>query len=79
MEPFVIQRSTLPFPDEEPNFQEQLQTFEVAASKFNHLRSFNLKDLERPNRELKKMSWDDPVSPIDAKNSNGFFVPFFLG
>ena len=27
MEPFVIQRSTLPFRGEEPNFQEQLQNF----------------------------------------------------
>ena len=25
------------------------------------------------------MSWDNPVSPIDAKNSIGFFVQFFLG
>ena len=35
MEPFVIQSSTLPFRGEEPNFQEQLQNFEVAALKFN--------------------------------------------
>ena len=35
LEPFVIQRSTLPFRGEEPNFQEQLQNFEVAAAKFN--------------------------------------------
>jgi hypothetical protein len=25
------------------------------------------------------MSWDNPVSPIDAKNSIGFLVQFFLG
>ena len=25
------------------------------------------------------MSWDNPVSPIDAKNSFGFLVPFFWG
>ena len=35
MEPFVIKRFTLPFRGEEPNFQEQLQSLEVAASKFN--------------------------------------------
>ena len=45
---FVIQRSTLPFQDEEPNFQEQLQYFEVAASFIQHLRLFDLNDLERP-------------------------------
>ena len=27
----------------------------------------------------KKMSWDNPVFPIDTKNSIGFFVQFFLG
>ena len=27
----------------------------------------------------KKISWVNPVSPIDAKNSIGFFVQFFLG
>ena len=32
---FVIQRSILPFRGHEPNFQEQLQNFEVAASKLN--------------------------------------------
>ena len=33
-----------------------------------------------PSENLKKMSWDNPVSPIDdAKNSIGFFVAFFLG
>ena len=26
----------------------------------------------------KKMSWDNPVLPIDTKNSIGFFVQFFL-
>ena len=25
------------------------------------------------------MSWDNPVSPIDAKNSIGFFLQFFGG
>ena len=32
-----------------------------------------------PTENLKKMSWDNPVSPIDAKNSIGFFVAFFWG
>ena len=32
-----------------------------------------------PSENLKKMSWDNPVFPIDAKNSVGFFVAFFLG
>ena len=30
-------------------------------------------------RIQKKMSWDNPVFPIDTKNSIGFFVQFFLG
>ena len=29
LEPFVIQRSTLPFRGQEPNFQAQLQNFNV--------------------------------------------------
>jgi hypothetical protein len=29
------------------------------------------------SENLKKMSWDNPVSLIDAKNSLGFFVAFF--
>ena len=44
VEQFVIQRSTLPFRGEEPNFQEQLQSLEVAASIIQHrlsLTSFN--------------------------------------
>ena len=79
LEPFVIQRSTLPFRGEEPNFQEQLQNFEVAASEFNidrHLTSTTSKGL---SENLKKMSWDSPVSPIDAKNSIGFLGAFFWG
>jgi hypothetical protein len=63
----------------EPNFQEQLQNFEVTASKFNidrHSTSTTSKGL---SENLKKMSWDNPISPIDAKNSIGFFVQFFLG
>ena len=32
-----------------------------------------------PIENSKKMSWDNPVFPIDTKNSIGFFVPFFLG
>ena len=31
------------------------------------------------SENLEKMSWDNPVSPIDAKNSIHFFVQFFLG
>ena len=46
---------------------------QVAASKFRDCLSFdNL-------RIQKKMSWDNPVSPIDAKSRIGFFVQFFLG
>ena len=30
------------------------------------------------SENLKKMSWDNPVFPIDTKNSIGFFVQFFL-
>ena len=43
-----------------------LQNFEVAASK-------------GLSENFKKMSWDNPISPIDAKNSIVFFVQFFLG
>ena len=56
MEPFVLQRSTLPFRGEEPNFQEQLQTFEVAVSKFHHLR----------------LAWTVKVSVIDCFQSCSF-------
>ena len=31
------------------------------------------------SENLKKMSWDNPVFSIDAKNSIGFFVPFWGG
>ena len=61
------------------SFQEQLPNSEDAASKFNvdfHSTSTTSKGL---SENLKKMSWDNPVSPIDAKNSIGFFVQFFLG
>ena len=40
-----------------------------------HLTSTTSKDL---SENFKKMSWDNPVSPIDAKNCIGFFVQFFL-
>ena len=51
---------------------------EVTASKFNldfHSTSTTSKGL---SENLKKMSWDHPVFPIDARNSIGFFVQFFL-
>ena len=35
--------------------------------------------LVKLSENSKKMSWVNPVSPIDAKNSNGFFVQFFGG
>ena len=31
-----------------------------------------------PTENLKKMSWDNPIFPIDTKNSIGFFGQFFL-
>ena len=34
--------------------------------------------VEAQVRIEKKMSWVNPVSPKDAKNSIGFFVQFFL-
>ena len=44
MEPFVIQRSTLPFRGQELNFQEQLQNFEVAVrSVYIHLPAIGFK------------------------------------
>ena len=30
------------------------------------------------SENFKKMSWDNPVSPIDAKNSTGLFVSLDL-
>ena len=47
MEPFVVQRSTLPFRGEELKFQERLQKLEVAASKIQPQFSFDLNNLER--------------------------------
>ena len=50
---------------------------EVTASKFDldfHSTSTTSKGL---SENLKKMSWDHPVFPIDARNSIGFFVQFF--
>ena len=79
MEPLVKQRSTLPFQGEKPNFQEQWQNFEIATSKFNinhHSTSTISKGL---GENFFKMSWDNPVSPIDAKNSIVFFCELFLG
>ena len=66
--------STLPFRGEEPNFQEQLQNFVVAASKFNIDRHSTSMTSKGPSENLKKMSWDNPVSPIDAKNSICFYL-----
>ena len=76
MEPFVIQRSTLPFRGEEPNFQKWLPNFEVAASieAGCHATSTTSKGL---SENFKEMSWYDLLSSIDAKNSIGFFVQFF--
>jgi hypothetical protein len=54
LEPFVVQRSTLPFRGEEPNFQEWKQKLEVAASKIQPRFAFNLNNLERPKWEFKK-------------------------
>ena len=51
--------------------------FEVAASKFNidcHSTSMTSRGL---SEIFKKMSWDNLVSPIDAKNSIGFLCHFF--
>ena len=31
------------------------------------------------SKNSKKMSWNNPVSPIDAKNNIAFFVQFFGG
>ena len=52
---------------------------EVAASKFNldfHMTSTTSKGL---SENFKKMSWDHPIFPIDARNSIGFSLQFFLG
>ena len=50
---------------------------EVAASKFNldfHSTSMTSKGL---SENFKKMSWDSPDFPIDAKIRISFFVHFF--
>ena len=52
---------------------------EVAVSKFNIDRHSTSTTSKGPSENLKRMSWDNLVSPIDAKNSISFFVPFFLG
>ena len=77
MEPFVVQRSTLPFRGEEPKFQEWLQKLEVAASKIQPLYSFDLNNLERPKGELKRISWDNLISPRDAKIASVLLFNFF--
>ena len=51
------------------NFQEQLQNFKVAASRFNINRYSTSTTLKGLTENSKKMSWDNPVSPIDAKIS----------
>ena len=51
---------------------------EVTASKFNldfHSTSTTSKGI---SENLKKMSWDHPIFPIDARNSIGFLCKFFL-
>ena len=55
------------------------QNFEVAASKFNIDHHSTSTTSKGHGENLKKKSWDNPVSPIDVKNSIGFFVAFFLG
>ena len=67
----------LPFQGDEPNFHGWLPNFEVTASKFRGRLSFDLNDLERPKWEFKKMSWHNPVSPIDAKKASLFLCNFF--
>ena len=79
MEPIVIQRSTIPFRGEDLNFDEQLQNYEVAASKFNIDRQLTSTTSKGLSENLKKKSWDNPISPIDANNSIRFLVPFVLG
>ena len=40
-----------------------------------HLTSTTSKGL---SENFNKMSWDNPVTPIDAKNSIGFFCPIWM-
>ena len=46
LEPFVIQRSALPFWGWQPNFQKWLQIFKVITSKFRGQMSFGLNSLK---------------------------------
>ena len=47
----------------------------------NQKQNLKIQPENRPQgpENLKILSWDNPVSPIDAKNSISFFVQFFRG
>jgi hypothetical protein len=51
--------------------------FVLHYSKFNIDRHSTLTTSKGLSENLKKMSWDNPVSPIDAKNSISFLYIFF--
>ena len=60
------------------SFRNDCKSWRSQPQKFNldfHSTSTTSKGL---SENSKKMSWVNPVSPIDAKNSIGFFVQFFL-
>ena len=60
------------------SFRNDCKSWRSQPQKFNldfHLTSTTSKGL---SENSKKMSWDNPVFPIDTKNSIGFFVQFFL-
>ena len=76
--PLTINVDILPFRGKEPSFQEQLQNFEVAASKFNidpQLTSTTAKGLCE-NLE-KKCHGIILFLPQMLKIAMGFFVQFF--
>ena len=60
------------------SFRNDCKSWRSQPQKFNldfHSTSTTSKGL---SENSKKMSWDNPVLPIDTKNSIGFFVQFFL-
>ena len=61
------------------SFRKDCKSWRSQRQKFNldfHSTSTTSKGL---SENSKKMSWVNPVFPIDTKNSIGFFVQFFLG
>ena len=69
---FVVQRSVyLTFSRSGAKLSGTFAKFRGHSLKIQHQSS------KGQSENLKEMSWDNPFSPIDAKNSIGFFGLFF--